>query len=148
MGYTPTTWVSGDTVTAAKLNKMEQGIASSGGSATILYTGISNSSGSKDFGYLFYAECITNYPYWVVSEDHTSAWTEVYGHGAVEKSMDVLPLPADEKVGLFVCASAGYINGSGNIDSSPTTIHYSYGSVLDYTCYRITGDCSVEFVLS
>ncbi len=33
-GYTPTVWAAGDTVTAAKLNKMEQGIAdgySSGG---------------------------------------------------------------------------------------------------------------------
>lgn len=27
MSYTPTTWVNGDTITAEKLNKMEQGIA-------------------------------------------------------------------------------------------------------------------------
>lgn len=31
MAYTPTVWQAGDTVTAAKLNKMEQGIASGGG---------------------------------------------------------------------------------------------------------------------
>lgn len=31
MAYTPTVWQAGDTVTAAKLNKMEQGIASCGG---------------------------------------------------------------------------------------------------------------------
>lgn len=31
MSYTPTTWAAGDTVTAAKLNKLEQGVASSGG---------------------------------------------------------------------------------------------------------------------
>ena len=30
MAYTPTTWTTGDTVTAALLNKMEQGIASEG----------------------------------------------------------------------------------------------------------------------
>lgn len=30
MSYTPTTWAAGDTVTAAKLNKLEQGVASSG----------------------------------------------------------------------------------------------------------------------
>lgn len=30
MAYTPTTWVTGDTVTATKMNKMEQGIADSG----------------------------------------------------------------------------------------------------------------------
>lgn len=29
MAYTPTEWVTGDTITAEKLNKLEQGIASS-----------------------------------------------------------------------------------------------------------------------
>lgn len=31
MSYTPNTWQTGDTITAAKLNNMEQGIASAGG---------------------------------------------------------------------------------------------------------------------
>lgn len=31
MSYTPTEWKSGDTVTSAKLNKIEQGIAAGGG---------------------------------------------------------------------------------------------------------------------
>lgn len=31
MSYEPTNWKSGDTVTSAKLNKMEQGIANAGG---------------------------------------------------------------------------------------------------------------------
>lgn len=31
MSYTPTNWSAGDTVTSAKLNKMEQGIANAGG---------------------------------------------------------------------------------------------------------------------
>lgn len=31
MAYEPTQWKAGDTVTSAKLNKMEQGIAASGG---------------------------------------------------------------------------------------------------------------------
>ena len=39
MAYTPTTWVTGDTVTATKLNKMEQGIANAGSAliATVTY---------------------------------------------------------------------------------------------------------------
>lgn len=36
MSYTPTTWVTGDTITATKLNKMEQGIADSGGYDLVL----------------------------------------------------------------------------------------------------------------
>lgn len=31
MAYTPTNWVTGDTVTATKLNKLEQGVANAGG---------------------------------------------------------------------------------------------------------------------
>ena len=31
MSYTPTTWTTGDTITATKLNKIENGIASAGG---------------------------------------------------------------------------------------------------------------------
>lgn len=33
MSYTPTTWQTGDTITAAGLNKIEQGIANAGGSS-------------------------------------------------------------------------------------------------------------------
>ena len=35
MSYTPTTWATGDTVTATKLNKMEQGIANAGSVAVV-----------------------------------------------------------------------------------------------------------------
>ena len=42
MSYTPTTWAAGDTVTSAKLNKMEQGIANSGGSFIITTSVVSN----------------------------------------------------------------------------------------------------------
>ena len=39
MSYTPTTWVTGDTITATKLNKMEQGIADAGGGYDFVITG-------------------------------------------------------------------------------------------------------------
>lgn len=35
MAYTPTTWASGDTITATKLNKMESGIANAGGALIV-----------------------------------------------------------------------------------------------------------------
>lgn len=35
MSYTPTTWTTGDTITASALNKIEQGIADGGGGALI-----------------------------------------------------------------------------------------------------------------
>lgn len=36
MSYTPTEWKAGDTVTSAKLNKLEQGVASSGGGSLVV----------------------------------------------------------------------------------------------------------------
>lgn len=38
MSYTPTNWVTGDTITATKLNNMEQGIANAGGGVSGLIT--------------------------------------------------------------------------------------------------------------
>ena len=35
MSYTPTEWSSGDTITAAKMNKLEQGVANAGGVVVI-----------------------------------------------------------------------------------------------------------------
>lgn len=37
MAYTPTNWVTGDTITATKLNKLEQGVANAGGGGLIGY---------------------------------------------------------------------------------------------------------------
>ena len=45
MAYTPTTWVTGDTVTATKLNKLEQGVANAGSwDAVIRLTHANNSN--------------------------------------------------------------------------------------------------------
>lgn len=46
MAYTPNTWATGDTITAQKLNNMEQGIANAGGAVIVGYT---FSSGSITF---------------------------------------------------------------------------------------------------
>lgn len=48
MSYTPTTWSNGDTITAAKLNKLEQGVAEGGGggvlTVNIVYDGVNEKS--------------------------------------------------------------------------------------------------------
>ena len=38
MSYSPTTWESGDTITSAKLNKLEHGVASAGGGGVLIVT--------------------------------------------------------------------------------------------------------------
>jgi len=52
MSYTPTNWTTGDTITATKLNKMEQGIANAG-SAMILT--ISSNTLNKTFAEIYEA---------------------------------------------------------------------------------------------
>ena len=46
MSYTPTTWTTGDTITATALNKIENGIANAGG-GDILFD-IANEDGTLD----------------------------------------------------------------------------------------------------
>lgn len=48
MSYTPTTWTTGDTITATKLNKLEQGVANAGGGVSGLCT---VTSGTMDKSY-------------------------------------------------------------------------------------------------
>ena len=48
MSYTPTNWVTGNTITATKLNKMEQGIADAGGGASGLCT-VTNDTMDKSY---------------------------------------------------------------------------------------------------
>lgn len=48
MSYTPTTWTTGDTITASAMNKIENGIANAGGTtwdAVIRLTHVNNSAG-------------------------------------------------------------------------------------------------------
>ena len=55
MSYTPTTWTTGDTITATKLNKIEQGIANAGGGASwdaVIRLTHSNDSGADAPGNL------------------------------------------------------------------------------------------------
>lgn len=45
MAYTPTTWANGDTITAEKLNKLEQGVANSG---SCLMVELTSKAGTAD----------------------------------------------------------------------------------------------------
>lgn len=45
MDYTPTIWKSGDTVTSAKLNKLERGVEEASGSAGVFWVNITTPDG-------------------------------------------------------------------------------------------------------
>lgn len=48
MAYTPTEWQSGDIVTSAKLNKIENGIASASGGGEVLIANMNPNTGELD----------------------------------------------------------------------------------------------------
>lgn len=54
MAYTPTTWANGDTITAAKLNKLEQGVAN-GGSGLVVELTTSTGTADHTFAEIFEA---------------------------------------------------------------------------------------------
>lgn len=55
MSYTPTNWQTGDTITAEKLNKMEQGIAGAGG--CLVVNAMFNKTKTEEIGYEFFFDC-------------------------------------------------------------------------------------------
>lgn len=73
MTYTPNTWVTGDTITAAKLNNMEDGIANAGGGwdAIIRLTHADNSGLDNS----------TNLTPSIVSGTYASLVTKMQGSG-------------------------------------------------------------------
>ena len=53
MSYTPTTWQSGDVISSARLNKIEQGIveASQSGGGGVVYVSVIDTGGTTSGGY-------------------------------------------------------------------------------------------------
>ena len=74
MGYTPTTWTTGDTVTATKLNKLENGVANAG-SALI----VTEANGTLDATFMdIYTALKDGIPVYVKQVDETAGPTEDY----------------------------------------------------------------------
>lgn len=154
MPYVEHTWTNGETITAAKMNNIEEGIAEAaqsgggGGTACIrLSASAGFSSSSKMFCYFVYA--YQENGNWVVSNDGSLAWVNVIGYAQPDDRLVVLPLPSDDSVGLFLLDSMEADNiVTGDISTTPTTLYYSWGSAVlpSNGAYRIMGNGSYQFV--
>lgn len=96
MSYEPTNWKAGDTVTSAKLNKLEQGVASSGGGGMFMVHG----TFSEDTG--------------AITLDKT--WREIYD-AAQEKYVGIIFNHIQDSVLTFPVVGAGII-GAGSIEQA------------------------------
>lgn len=87
MSYTPTTWTTGDTITASALNKIEQGIADGGGGGV---------------------DAVIYFP-------NSTVGYQVYGdfNKALEKAQQGIPLTAYE-LGYYQSTSSGFSAGGYN----------------------------------
>ena len=148
MSYTPTNWTTGDTITAAKLNKMEQGIANAGGGefAVVELSATGFNSATHDFGYIVYAYRKNNT--WVTANDVEGNWTRIWGFS---QPFDHIIPPQNTFVSADLCpflvsVIADEINTTGGISDTPENLYLSYGSLVAGDCYRISGSGSIEFV--
>ena len=114
MAYTPTTWANGDTITAAKLNKLEQGVANSG---SCLVVELTNSTGTADHTFAEIFEALrAGIPVYLHYPPTGGAdWQEEYAtHACV---MPVLRAYKYDNI-LRVYASTLYYGTVGNITAA------------------------------
>lgn len=149
MSYTPTTWTTGDTITASAMNKIENGIANAGGGGTAWVT-ISASgydASTHAFARVFYALYDSNSSKWIVYNDYEDSWLYIFGYN--QPNGRLIPpqaLPEDENIGLFITCYSDEISVTGDIDDEPTTVYLSYGSVVYGDTHRIYGSGSITFI--
>ena len=147
MSYTPTTWTTGDTITASALNKIENGIANAGGDsvASVRTSASGFDGGSKTFGYIVTAYRDNNT--WVVSNDSDLTWVSFFGYSSPQDRVVNVMIPSDTDVAVFLLdIMEDEPETSGGISSTSETLYYSYGSVVNGNAYKITGNGSFEFI--
>lgn len=143
MAYTPTNWVTGDTVTASAMNKMENGIANAGSLAIVRFSASGYNTSSKTFGYIAYAYFENST--WQFATDDLGDEEKLFGFAAPQRSVAVITLPNDDTIGAFIVLLNGSsMENTGGVSNVPTTVYFSYGSNLP--CFRITGNGTAEFV--
>ena len=143
MAYTPTTWVAGDTVTATKLNKIENGIANAGSVATVRLSASGYNVSSKTFGHIAYAY-FENGNWQFVTDDLTDEET-LFGYESPRRKVAVITLPNDDTIGAFIVLTSGSgMENTGGVSNTVTNVYFSWGSYLP--CFRITGNGTAEFV--
>ena len=151
MSYTPTSWSTGDAITAAAMTKIENGIANAGGGgfATVTVSATGYSSASRQFAQLVYARQVNGN--WVVIDDNQADWCEVYGYS--EPVYKVLPpqytMISSDVYPFIVSVNADEVVTTGGVSNTPVNVYFNMGSLLpsgNGQGYRITGSGSIQFI--
>lgn len=136
MAYTPTTWATGDTVTATKLNKLENGVANAGsalicncsnnGSSYVLDKTVQEIYDAMESGTPVYISCLYGaLPTDYVSHNWLAPIIKVYGYQYSETIRIVATWTNDTSVS----------SGTGDYLFAPCTIIFSASSLNDYPSF-------------
>lgn len=148
MAYEKHEWVNNETITASKLNNIEDGIeeaAQSGGGGALIVAIRTNASGynssSHQFGRIVYAIKVNGA--WVLMSGDENV---IYIAGFDAPVPEYRRLQISEDVGAFLIPDqADRITTTGGISDTPESLYYDYGS-LEINCYQIAGSGEVVFI--
>lgn len=139
MAYTPTTWNTGDDVTATKLNKIENGIANAGNAVIITETNTNNGTLDKTFAEI-YDLIHSGTPCYIKKLDGEaqSNLDNSYAY-----NIQLMPIVAIFKYNDDYRIYSSYAIGSGNQSSiynigSPAIVTYQVSSSDDYPTFLRT----------
>lgn len=107
MSYTPTEWKAGDTVTSAKLNKLEQGVASAGGGGGVLIATETDFTLDKTWKEVHDALAIGTIVV-CLGSDETGAYLYIFGSAYVDQDIYYLGLVGSEKIVFTTDSENGY----------------------------------------
>ena len=157
MSYTPNTWTTGDTITATKLNNIEQGIANAGGGGSVVRVVVDFNGGGFEgttvcyVGNAIYNETLQGYSI-------ESPLTEYISGTPTARMYIPVCLPSEDdgfKVFIYFDYSihnvAGY-NVTGDISSTIVTGQMRQGASSwnseSYYGLEVTGDGEIEVYYS
>lgn len=145
--YTPTNWQTGDTITAEKMNNIENGIVNAPKVAVVSLDAVGFSSSSHTFGRMVYATYDSEK--WVVTNDQFSSYPLLWGYA--KPSYTIIPLeltivPSDTMCPFFINENINIVDvqTTGDIEEAEN-LYFSYGSHI-VGAYRIYGNGSIKFI--
>ena len=148
MSYTPTNWQTGDTITAEKMNNIENGIVNAPKVAVVSLDAEGFGTASHIFGYVVYATYEDNR--WVVIADDDLEWVHI--QGIIKPYWRVIPpqytiIPSENMCPFFI---PNYVQDQVNIETTgdieqTDNLYFGYGSHIEYA-YRLYGNGSIKII--
>ena len=146
MSYTPTNWQTGDTITAEKMNNLENGVSNAQNVAVVTLDAEGFGTSSHLFGYMVYATY--DGEKWILISDNDGTWVNMWGY---EKPLNNIIPPQYALVSSNMCPI--FVNGLGNdVDIEITgdieeteNLYFNYGSLV-MDAYRIYGNGSIKII--